>query len=203
MNLSDSLIEAGCDYPEVSAHNDIITLEFFNEGISENFQGVVLEEIKRVESVGVFISSLVEADAVTVSDIAERSGINKMNISRYSRQISAAEDFPAPVYGEKWSWSEVAAWLNARGKLSSEACGMAEALKNAGNAISVRAIMRDADTTHCLERITEATLKGKTFKQLRSRLEAMQTKHKTRGRRYSVNIEKTPPKIQKHQNRQG
>ncbi|MFK0573317.1 hypothetical protein, partial [Endozoicomonas sp.] len=48
MNLSDSLIEAGCDYPEVSAHNDIITLEFFNEGINDNFQGVILEEMKRV-----------------------------------------------------------------------------------------------------------------------------------------------------------
>nr|MDT0250819.1 hypothetical protein [Endozoicomonas sp.] len=161
-----------------------------------------LEEMKRVESLGVFISSLVETDAVTVSDIAERSGINKMNISRYSRQISAAEDFPAPAYGEKWSWSEVAVWLNARGKLSSKDCGMAKALKNAGNAISVRTMIRDTDTTQYLERITESALKNRAFKQLRTRLEEMKTNHRVSSRRHSVNIKKTLPQIQKHQTRQ-
>ncbi|MFK0571149.1 hypothetical protein, partial [Endozoicomonas sp.] len=153
------------------------------------FQGVILEEMKRVESLGVFISSLVETDAVTVSDIAERSGINKMNISRYSRQISAAEDFPAPAYGEKWSWSEVAVWLNARGKLSSEYCGMAKALKNAGNAISVRTLMSDTGTTHFWGNITGSMLTTQA-KQARSQLEAMRVNSRFTGRGYSTRTKK-------------
>lgn len=62
-DLADKLIDAGCDYPEVSAHNDIITLEFFPDASEQDLQQVIQDEIKRVESTGVSINLLVKPDS--------------------------------------------------------------------------------------------------------------------------------------------
>lgn len=56
--LTDKLIDAGCDYPEISAHNDTITLEFFPDTSKDSFKKVMLKEIKRVESIGLAIAKM-------------------------------------------------------------------------------------------------------------------------------------------------
>ena len=155
MDLTDKLIEAGCDYPEVTAHNGVITLEFFAERTEEQTMfDIMMEELKRVESTGAKIFNVAQPDEITVSDLAERGHINKMTASRLSRRVSTiAKDFPEPCYGFKWSWSEVSRWMFAKGgdyKIDRALSEQAEAVRVLSHAIMVRNNLQDEKVAQAL-----------------------------------------------------
>ena len=142
MELCDSLIEAGCDYPEVSSTNDIVLIEFEVE--RSDFRQVILEEIQKVESTGAKVAKLYNGDSVSISDIARRSGINKMTVSRYSRNQNGCEDFPAPLYGDSWSWAEVTQWLYLRKKTETDVVAKAEAVRDIEQALLLKCFAENA-----------------------------------------------------------
>ena len=98
----------------------------------------ILDDIQKVETAGAKVAKLANGDSVSISDIARRSGISKMTISRYSRYQHGCEDFPAPLYGDSWSWLEVAQWLQAHEKIDAAAVVLAEAVRDIEQALLLK-----------------------------------------------------------------
>ncbi len=136
MELCDALIEAGCDYPEVTSLHDRVLLEFQSD--ATDHRRAILNEVQKIESTGARVARMLADDAVSISEIARRSGINKMMVSRQCRQLNGYEDFPIPAYCDAWSWAEVSEWLHTRNHLDAEVVEQARALRDAEQALLLR-----------------------------------------------------------------
>ena len=142
MELCNALIEAGCDFPEVSSKNNIVLIEFTSD--NSDYRQAILDDIYKVEAAGAKVAKLANGDSVSISDIARRSGIRKMTISRYSRHQNGCEDFPAPLYGDSWSWLEVAQWLLTYEKIDAAAVAQAEAARDIEQALLLKSFAENA-----------------------------------------------------------
>jgi len=123
--LLDALYEAGCDdaTPGVGRPG-MLALEFTREAPSA--EAAVKSAIRQVHR-AVPRAKLVAIapDLVSVSDIAELTGVTRQNIQKYvAGDIQTLTvPFPAPVYAgtpSLWRLSDVAPWLTTHTKLRVE-----------------------------------------------------------------------------------
>ena len=122
--------EAGCDDATISFQRGVIILDFARP--SETLEGAILSAIEQVSKVGTTIIRIEPEPLVSLSDIAQRSGMTRAAISLYASG-QRGEAFPSPVArftseSPRWDWADVAAWLEKSGRLDGQEAAKAQIL---------------------------------------------------------------------------
>lgn len=122
-DFEDRLYEAGCSDATVSFQRGVILIEFARQ--AQSFKEAVVSAFENVQSAGATIERFEPDYLVTLTDIAQRTGLSKAVISLYSKG-ERGRDFPGPIArvtteSPLWDWVDVARWMYAQGKLSKDA----------------------------------------------------------------------------------
>jgi transcriptional regulator with XRE-family HTH domain len=110
----DRFFEAGCDDATLSFQKGVIIAEFARE--AESFSKAVASAYEDILKTGAKVERVEPDHLVSLSEIAERSGLTRQAISLYSN-AERGSDFPNPVArvtsnSPLWDWLE--AVVNAR-----------------------------------------------------------------------------------------
>jgi len=113
----------GCDDATVSFQKGHIILDFARD--ADDLEDAINSAMRDVASVGATVERVEPEPLVSLSDIAERTGLSKAAISLY---VSGArgQGFPLPVARitsstPLWKWTAVAHWMVEAGKMQAEA----------------------------------------------------------------------------------
>ncbi|EPB6719836.1 helix-turn-helix transcriptional regulator [Vibrio fluvialis] len=156
-DLSDDLYEAGCDDATIATYNGTIYLSFYRE--SESYGEAVLSAIQDVEKVNqIQVVSVDAGDWVGLSDAAELSGITKSALSRYSKGERGTGGFPSPVQRidsktPLWSWSDIADWLEKKGKVDQEIVDNAKLTSTINISLQLRNAEKMREVMGMLDRV--------------------------------------------------
>ena len=131
--FEDRFFEAGCDDATLSSQKGVIILEFHRE--AESFAKAVASAYEDVLRAGATVERIEPDHLVSLSEIAERSGLTRQAISLYTR-AERGQNFPGPVAKVTskhplWDWPEVAEWLFEKGSLKREDVVQARVVKEA------------------------------------------------------------------------
>lgn len=112
-DFEDRFFEAGCDDATISVFKGSILLDFERE--AKSFLHAVASAIGNVGKAGATVVRIEPDHLVSLSDIAERTGLTRAAVSLFS-QGKRGRDFPPPVARitadtPLWDWEEVARWL--------------------------------------------------------------------------------------------
>jgi predicted DNA-binding transcriptional regulator AlpA len=129
--------DAGCDDATVSFQKGHIILDFARE--AESIDVAIASAVECVESVGAEVDRVEPDPLVSLSDIAERTGMSRSAMTLYAKGRRNKE-FPAPVArvtseSPLWDWATVATWLYKNEKLSRAKAIEAAVVKAANAAI--------------------------------------------------------------------
>ena len=129
----DRLFDAGCDDATFSFQKGVIIAEFHREAVT--FSAAIASAYEAMLRAGAKVERIEPDHLVSLSEIAERSGLTRQAISLYTR-AERGENFPGPVAKVTskhplWDWPEVAEWLFERGTLSREDVVEARIVKEA------------------------------------------------------------------------
>ena len=135
----DRFFEAGCDDATLSFQKGVIIAEFAREAVS--FSKAVSSAYEDVMRTGAKVERVEPDYLVSLSDIAERSGLTRQAISLYAR-AERGSAFPNPVArvtsnSPLWDWLEVSEWLHAHAKIDREAVVTARIVKEANRFIEL------------------------------------------------------------------
>ena len=137
----DRFVEAGCDDATLSFQKGVIIADFAREAVS--FSKAVATAYEDILKTGAKIERVEPDYMVSLSDIAERSGLTRQAISLYTK-AERGSGFPNPVArvtsnSPLWDWLEVTEWLYAQGKIDGEAVLEARIIKEANRHIEIHA----------------------------------------------------------------
>ena len=126
-DFEDRLFDAGCDDATITFQKGLILADF--DRTEEDFASALWSAVRNMQNTGATVRRVEPDDLVSLADIARRSEMTRAAISNYFAG-TRGDGFPVPVAkvgteNPLWSWSEVAGWLHARGRLSKEAAGQA------------------------------------------------------------------------------
>lgn len=129
----DRFFEAGCDDATLSFQKGVIIAEFAREALS--FGEAVASAVVDVRKTGAKVERVEPDYLVSLSDIAERSGLTRQAISLYTK-AERGSGFPNPVArvtsnSPLWDWLEVTEWLHAQSKIDRDAVVEARIVKEA------------------------------------------------------------------------
>ncbi len=118
-DFEDRFFEAGCDDATVAFMRGAIVLQFARE--AETLQAAIASALASVRAAGANVDRVEPDYLVSISEIAERAQLTRAAVSLYAKG-ERGSNFPAPIArvttdSPLWDWTEVAAWLEARGKL--------------------------------------------------------------------------------------
>lgn len=119
-DFENRLFEAGCDDATISFQKGLIIIEFSRE--AKNFAHAITSAFENVLRSGAKIERFEPDHLVSLSDIAQRSGLSKAAISLYCKG-ERAQDFPSPVArvtseSPLWDWVDVSRWMHKYEKVS-------------------------------------------------------------------------------------
>jgi hypothetical protein len=134
-DFEDRFFDAGCDDATIALTRGAITLQFAREASS--LAAAVQSAIADVERAGAEVDRVEPDYLVSLSEIAERSGLTRAAISNYARG-ERGKEFPRPVArvtteSPLWDWTDIAAWLHVRGQLPESALTDAMIIKKAND----------------------------------------------------------------------
>ena len=114
--------DAGCDDATIAYQKGVIIIDFSRE--SRALEEAIHSAIEQVNQTGARVIRVEPEPLVSLSDIAERSGLTKAAISFYATG-QRGKGFPHPVArvtseSPLWNWADVAYWLGQTGKLDQE-----------------------------------------------------------------------------------
>ncbi len=129
----DRFVEAGCGDASLSFQKGVIIAEFARDALS--FSKAVATAYDGMLKTGAKIERVEPDYLVSLSDIAERSGLTRQAISLYTK-AKRGSGFPNPIAritsnSPLWDWLEVAKWLHAQSKINFEAVVEARVVKEA------------------------------------------------------------------------
>ena len=129
----DRFFEAGCDDATLSFQKGVIIAEFSREAVS--FSKAIATAYEDILKTGAKIERVEPDYLVSLSDIAERSGLTRQAISLYAK-AERGSGFPNPVArvtsnSPLWDWLEVTEWLHALSKIDVAAVVEARIVKEA------------------------------------------------------------------------
>ncbi|BBB14017.1 helix-turn-helix transcriptional regulator [Sphingopyxis sp. FD7] len=129
----DRFFEAGCDDATLSFQKGVIIAEFAREAVS--FSKAVASAYEDILKTGAKVERVEPDYLVSLSDIAERSGLTRQAISLYTK-AERGSGFPNPVArvtsnSPLWDWLEVTEWLHAQSRIDREAVVEARIVKEA------------------------------------------------------------------------
>lgn len=132
-DFMDRLYEAGCDDASVSYQKGLILLEFTRE--AKDFAHAVISAFESVHKSGAHIERFEPDYLVTLTDIAERTGLSKAAISLYAKG-ERGKAFPSPVArittdSPLWDWVDVSRWMYVQKRGSIEAVLAARTVREA------------------------------------------------------------------------
>jgi hypothetical protein len=121
-DFEDRFIDAGCDDATIAFQKGVIIVEFDRE--AKNFLHAITSAFDNVQKAGAKVVRFEPDHLVSLSDIAERSGLTKAAISLYSKGARGT-DFPSPVARftsstPLWDWVSVSNWMHKHDQLSAE-----------------------------------------------------------------------------------
>lgn len=136
----DRFFEAGCDDATLSFQKGVIIAEFAREAVS--FSKAVATAYDDMLKTGAKIERVEPDYLVSLSDIAERSGLTRQAISLYTK-AERGSGFPNPVArvtsnSPLWDWLEVTEWLHALSKIDREAVVEARVVKEANRFLELQ-----------------------------------------------------------------
>lgn len=119
-DFEDRFFEAGCDDATIAVTRGAITLHFAREATS--LAEAIRSAIAAVRKAGAEVDRVEPDHLVSLSEIAERSGLTRAAISNYARG-ERGQEFPHPVArvtteSPLWDWTDVATWLHNRGQIA-------------------------------------------------------------------------------------
>lgn len=129
----DRFFEAGCDDATLSFQKGVSIAEFAREAVS--FSKAVAMAYEDILKTGAKVERVEPDYLVSLSDIAERSGLTRQAISLYTKS-ERGSGFPKPVArvtsnSPLWDWLEVTEWLHAHAKIDRAAVIEARIVKEA------------------------------------------------------------------------
>lgn len=144
-DFEDRFFAAGCDDATISFQKGAIILEFAREASS--FAKALVSAFADVLRAGAEVERIEPDYLVSLSDIAERSGMSRAAISLYTKG-ARGRDFPAPVArvtsdSPLWDWSDVSRWMLHHKKLSPNDVFKARLVKEANLIAQGRELKRD------------------------------------------------------------
>ena len=113
----EALFDAGCHDALIGQSNGVQYLDFDREGA--NLEEAVASAVADVESVpGMAVTRFVNADLVTMTEIAERSNRSRESVRLLIEGKRGPGGFPVSVSNPKrpnrlWRWADVEHWLLA------------------------------------------------------------------------------------------
>lgn len=112
----------GCDDALVAFQKGRIIIDFARE--AETIQQAISSAVEDVRRAGAKVDRVEPDPLVSLSDIAQRSGLTKTAVHNYATG-ERRTDFPAPIArvtttSPLWDWSEVSGWLFQQGALAVE-----------------------------------------------------------------------------------
>src|SRR5688500_8207772 len=118
-NFEDRFFEAGCEDATISLQKGALVLEFDRQ--AKNFSQALFSAILDVTAAGAKVHHVEPDYLVSLSDIAQRSGLSRSAASLYAKG-DRGQDFPAPVArvtteSPLWDWLSVARWFKKRDQL--------------------------------------------------------------------------------------
>ena len=133
----DRFFEAGCDDALVTVIKGTVALDFTRE--AKNFSHAVTSAIRDVRAAGARVVRIEPDPYVSISDIAERTGLTRQAISLFASGQRGPGDFPAPrlrvtTDSPLWDWLSVARWLRDHEKHLDREALVAAAISRAINA---------------------------------------------------------------------
>ena len=131
---------AGCDDALVSFQKGHIIVDFARE--AESIDGAISSAVEHVKKAGAQVDRVEPDTLVSLSDIAERTGLMSAAITQFARG-QRGESFPSPVaritsHPSLYDWAEVATWLFKHEKLTRDQAIEAQAVKAVNDAIKLR-----------------------------------------------------------------
>ena len=131
-NFEDRFFDAGCGDATISFQKGAIVLDFARR--AANFANALASAIRDVERSGAKVERIEPDSLVSLSDIAERTGLTRAAISHYSKGMRSAS-FPAPVArvtseSPLWDWYEVSRWMRREKRVDAEAVLRARVVKD-------------------------------------------------------------------------
>ncbi len=117
--FENRLYEAGCDDATASFQKGLIILEFSRE--AKSFAHAIISAFENVHRAGARVERFEPDDLVSLSDIAERSGLSKAAISLYCKG-ERGNGFPLPIArvtseSPLWDWVDVSRWMHKHNKV--------------------------------------------------------------------------------------
>ena len=136
-NLEDRFCEAGCDDATISFQKGALILEFTRD--AKNFMQALVSAYRDVLSTGAKVTRIEPDHLVTLTDIANRSGLSRAAVSLYAKGARGT-GFPAPIArvtteSPLWDWVAVAHWMYRRGQFSRDIVVQAKIVRGANFSI--------------------------------------------------------------------
>jgi transcriptional regulator with XRE-family HTH domain len=136
-DFADRFFDAGCDDATISFQKGCIIADFTRE--ANSVEAAIASAVADVGRAGARIDRIEPDPLVSLSDIADRTGLTRAAITNYAKG-ERAKDFPSPVArvtskSSLYDWASVATWLFKHNHLSRERAIEAEAVKAANAAI--------------------------------------------------------------------
>jgi predicted transcriptional regulator len=118
-DFEDRFFEAGCDDATIAVARGAIILQFAREG--ETLEEAIHSAMADVRRAGAVVDRVEPDYLVSLSEIAERAHLTRAAVSLYAKGERGVE-FPHPVArvtteSPLWDWTDVARWLEKRGKV--------------------------------------------------------------------------------------
>jgi predicted DNA-binding transcriptional regulator AlpA len=156
-DFEDRFYEAGCDDATISWQKGAIILEFAREAPS--FAKALISAFADVQKAGAKVERIEPDYLVSLSDIAQRTGLSRAAISLYCKG-ERAEGFPAPVVrvtseSPLWDWVEVSHWMVRHKKLSDVEVLCARMVKEANLVAQSHTLRRDQFVKQLTKRAKE------------------------------------------------
>ena len=153
-DFEDRFYGAGCDDATLAFQKGVIILEFDRE--SKNFLHAITSAFGDVQKAGAKIVRFEPDHLVSLTDIADRTGLTKAAISLYSKGARGA-DFPPPVARftsstPLWDWVSVAHWMHRHDHVKSEVVLEARMLKEANHLAMSGAVLSARELSEHLKR---------------------------------------------------
>ncbi len=126
-------LQAGCDDATIAIQRGYIILDFTREAAS--IDDAISSAVRDVRRAGGTIERVEPDPLVSLSEIADRSGMSRAAVSLYATG-QRGEEFPPPFAkvtskSPLWRWASVARWLCRRGQVPGEVVAEAEAIAKA------------------------------------------------------------------------
>lgn len=145
-NLESRLLKAGCGDATISFHKGLLILQFSRQ--AKTFAHAIISAFEDVHKAGAHVERFEPDCFVSLTEIAERTGMSKAAISLYWKG-ERGTGFPAPkirITSESplWDWVDVSQWMHANAKLSRDAVLEARLLKEANVVMRLELVPRDS-----------------------------------------------------------